>query len=132
MVIKMIIDKLIEMGIEEKELQNIYNFIDENNQEDFLKIVCLLEEICDNQEIENIIIGNPLLFSKSYNNILELVTYMHELGFNNLNLLFDSYPAFLNKEKWEIENYIKKRLENRELTDIIDELESNPLLIEME
>ena len=132
MVIKMIIDKLIEMGIEEKELQSIYNFIDENNQEDFLKIVCLLEEICDNQEIENIIIGNPLLFSKSYNNILELVTYMHELGFNNLNLLFDSYPAFLNKEKLEIENYIKKRLENRELTDIIDELESNPLLIEME
>ena len=46
-----------------------------------------------------------------------------------LNILFDSNPYILNLEVFEIENYINSRLDSGEkLEDIIDDLDSNPIL----
>ena len=46
-----------------------------------------------------------------------------------LNILFDSNAYILNLVVFEIENYINNRLDSgEELEDIIDDLDSNPIL----
>lgn len=126
------IDKLIELGIRDIDINNIKEFIQEDNYEDFINILNLLEYIgCDIKEIINIIVGNPHILERSYEDVLELVNYLLKLNFTSLKILFDSYPVFLNKNKFEIEDYINIGLQNGMIIeDIIDELENNPLLIE--
>ncbi len=126
------LDKLIELGIRDIDINNIKEFINEDNIEDFNKIIILLKSInCNDSMIRNIVVGNPFILQRDYEDILELTNYLTSIGFKNLNLLYDSYPMFLNKDKFEIEDYIESKVKNNNsLEDIIDDLESNPLLIE--
>ena len=126
------LDKLIELGIRDIDINNIKEFINEDNLEDFNKIIELLKNLnCSESMIRNIVVGNPFIMNNTYEDILELTNYLISVGFKNLNLLYDSYPMFLNKDAMEIKDYIESRIKNNNsLEDIIDELESNPLLIE--
>ena len=126
------LDKLIELGIRDIDINNIKKFINEDNIEDFNKIIILLKNLnCSESMIRNIVVGNPFIMNSTYEDILELTNYLISVGFKNLNLLYDSYPMFLNKDVMEIKDYIESKVKNNiSLEDIIDELESNPLLIE--
>ena len=126
------LDKLIELGIREIDINNIKEFINEDNSEEFNKIIELLRSInCNDSMIRNIVVGNPFIMNSDYEDILELTNYLTSIGFKNINLLYDSYPMFLSKDKFEIEDYIESKIKNNNsLEDIIDDLESNPLLIE--
>ena len=126
------LDKLIELGIRDIDINNIKEFINEDNLEDFNKIIELLKNLnCSESIIRNIVVGNPFIMNSTYEDILELTNYLISIGFKNLNLLYDSYPMFLNKDVMEIKDYIESKMKNNiSLDDIIDELESNPLLIE--
>ena len=124
------LDKLIELGIREIDINNIKEFINEDYEDDFAEIIKLLANInCRDSMIRNIVIGNPFILQRDYESVKNLIDYMTSVGFKNLNLLFDSYPLFLNKDKFEIEEYLNKH-QDKSMEDIIDELESNPLLIE--
>ena len=124
------LDKLIELGIREIDLNNIKEFINNDNIEDFNKILELLKSLnCHDYILRNIIVGNPFILERDYDSIKSLIDYMQSKGFKSLNLLFDSYPLFLNKDAFEIEEYINNK-QNKSMEDIIDELESNPTLIE--
>ena len=126
------LDKLIELGIRDIDINNIKEFINEDNLEDFNKIIELLKNLnCSDSIIRNIVVGNPFIMNSTYEDILELTNYLISVGFKNLNLLYDSYPMFLNKDAMEIKDYIENKMKNNNsLEDIIDDLESNPLLIE--
>ena len=126
------LDKLIELGIREIDINNIKEFINEDNLDDFNKIIELLKNVnCSESMLRNIVVGNPFIMNSTYEDILELTNYLTSIGFKNLNLLYDSYPMFLNKDVMEIQDYIENKVKNNNsLEDIIDELESNPLLIE--
>ena len=126
------LDKLIELGIRDIDINNIKEFINEDNIEDFNKIIELLKNLnCSESMIRNIVVGNPFILQRDYEDILELTNYLTSIGFKNLNLLYDSYPMFLNKDVLEIKDYIENKMKNNNsLEDIIDNLESNPLLIE--
>ena len=124
------LDKLIELGIREIDLNNIKEFINDDNIEDFNKILELLKSLnCHDYILRNIIVGNPFILERDYDSVKSLIDYMQKVGFKSLNLLFDSYPLFLNKDAFEIEEYLNKH-QDKEMEDIIDELESNPTLIE--
>ncbi len=124
------LDKLIALGIREIDINNIKEFINEDYAEDFVEIIKLLTNInCHDAMIRNIVVGNPFILQRDYELVKDLIDYMTSVGFKNLNLLFDSYPLFLNKNKFEIEEYLNKHQDKRR-EDIIDELESDPLLIE--
>lgn len=124
------LDKLIELGIRDIDINNIKEFIDEDNLDDFKQILSLLTNInCSESMIRNIIIGNPFILQRNYEDVSELINYMISLGFKNCNIIFDSYPLFLNKDKFEIEEYINKE-QNKNIDDIIDEIESNPIIID--
>ena len=69
------------------------------------------------------------MLSRTNTGLICLINYLQQLGFNNLNILFDSNPYILNLEPFEIKNYIEGRIKNGNLIEeIIDDLESNPIL----
>lgn len=126
------IEVLFNLGINEKEIMNIKEFIREEDKHDLINNIELLKNIgCDTASIKNIIIGNPLFIQRSYNDINKLISYLQELGFTYINLLLDSYPSFLNKDAFEIKNYINNKISNGELLeDVIDEIDSNPTVVD--
>ena len=84
---------------------------------------------CDNIQILNIISSNPNFLARTSRNILELILYLKKLGFNCLNILFDSNPYILNLEPFEVQNYVSARIKNGEsIEGIVDDLDSNPYL----
>ena len=88
---------------------------------------------CSSSDIVNIIVANPFYLTKAAEDIIELIAKFKAFNFSNLNLLFDSNPFLLNKDAFEIDDYVKKELaKNKELENIIDELETNPYLIDEE
>ena len=127
------LDKLIELGISSEDINNLKEYIDEDNTEDFLKIIHLLENIgCKQEILENIIVGNPNILERSYEDVYNLLSYLDSLGFTYLNLLLDSYPLLISKDAFEIKDYLNKRLQNgEELSDIIDDIDSNPSIIDI-
>ena len=126
------LDKLVELGIRDIDIKNIEEFINDDNLEDFNKIIDLFVNInCSPSMIRNIVVGNPYIMQRSYQDIIDLINYMTSIGLNNLNLMFDSYPNFLNKDKFEIEDYVNMKLnEGILLEDIVDELDNNPMIID--
>ena len=89
----------------------------------------LLKKIgCDDIQINNILKSNPYYLEKSNEEVLDLIKCLLDYGFNNLNILFDSNPYILNLEPFEIKKYIDKRKKYESLEDIIDDLDSNPIL----
>ena len=90
----------------------------------------ILEKInCNENQIINIISSNPMYLDRMNDDVLKLINKLKSYGFSMLNILFDSNPYILNLDAFEIENYINSRLNNNEkLEDIVDDLDSNPLL----
>ena len=125
--------KLYELGINEETINNMLELfpeIREISEEELNKKIVILEKLgCSRNQIINIIGSNPEYLTKSNKIVLELINRLIDLGFRNINTLFDSNPFVLNFEKFEVDNYINKRKNNGEsLEDIVDDLDSNPYL----
>ena len=101
------------------------------NQEIIKKVEILKEINCSKTQILSIISSNPLFLSRGINEIIKLLSYLQEIGFTCLNILFDSNPYILNLEPFEIKKYINNRINQGEnLDDIVDDLDSNPYLFQ--
>ena len=126
------IDTLIDVGLTEEEINNIKNFIHDENKKDLEENIQQLKILgCDNLSIKNIIIGNPYFLGRSSSDINRLISGLKRLKFSYINLMFDSYPSFLNKDCFEIEDWINKKIYAGEyLDDILDLLDSNPSVID--
>lgn len=127
--------ELYSLGIKEEDLKFILEQIPSLNEiskeeiEEKIEILKLLE--CNENIIRNIIISNPNYLTRFNSDIINLIKKLNEIGISSLNLFFDSNPFFLNKDAFEIDDYIKERLKLGSLIeDIIDELESNPYIID--
>ena len=124
---------LFELGISEETINDMLEVspeIKDIDKKDILKKVTVLEKLgCSNNQIINIIGSNPEYLTKSDRVILDLISKLIDLGFRNLNILFDANPYILNFESFEIDNYVNKRIEKGELLeDVVDDLDSNPYL----
>ena len=121
----------LELSIDEiKNMIEICPHIKNISEEDIKQKIIYLQEInCSNEQIANIIYVNPLYFDKTNEEIIFLINKLYKLGFETLNILFEENPYILNLETYEIDNYINSKLNNKEnLKNIIDDLDSNPLL----
>lgn len=128
-------DKLFELGINDNDLRfmleqvpDIFNMSREevNNKLDILKYVG-----CTDRHIKNIIVSNPNYLDRIDDDVLKLISYLKQIGFKNINLLFDSNPYFLNYDVFEVEDYINKQVINgMNVEDIIDVIEGNPYVME--
>ena len=128
--------KLLDLGLSEIEIKNILEMcpnilnltnIDINNKIEILKSID-----CNNRHIKNILISNPYYLDRSDDDILNLIKKLIEIRITDINLLFDSNPYFLNKDAYEIEEYINFEIsKGYNLEDIIDKIETNPYIVDV-
>ena len=126
-------NELYKLGISENtinEMLNVNPNLKDISDNEIIQKENILKQIgCNDSQVLNIISSNAMYLDKIDNKVIELLTYLSKLGFTVLSVLLDSNPYILNLEVFEIERYIKKRLQNNEsLEDIIDDLDSNPYL----
>ena len=128
-------EELFSLGISEMDIKNMLEqnpdmfSIDASLVKDKLDILRYIG--CNDRQIKNIVVSNPEYLNRDNLDILKLISYLKKIGFILLNLLFDSNPYFLNYDVFEIKNYINKRLkEGILINDIIDEIDSNPYIID--
>ena len=118
-------EELYRIGISENTIKNMLELVPTISEMSEKEI----KENCDENQIINIISSNPMYLDKTNDIVLRLISKLKSYGFSMLNILFDSNPYILNLEVFEIENYINNRLDSgEELEDIIDDLDSNPIL----
>ena len=127
--------ELYDIGISEENIKNMLETcreIKELDKNDIIKSIDILKNInCNNNQIKNILISNPFYLCRSNDDILRLFELLVNLGLSDLNLLFDSNPYLLNKDEYEIKDYVDIELKKgKEINDIIDELESSPFIID--
>ena len=126
---------LFELGIDINDIKNMLDLcpeIKDMDDDDVKKKIDILSFIgCNIRHIKNIIISNPFYLDRIDSDILELISYLKEIGISNIYLLFDSNPYLLNKDKFEIEEYIDSKIKlGLSMDDIVDEFESNPYIID--
>ena len=127
--------ELYNIGISDITIKNMVEINPEiaelTNQEIIKKVKILKEVNCSKSQIVNIISSNPMFLSRGTEEISKLFSYLYKIGFDCLNILFDSNPYILNLDQFEIEKYIKGRIDHGELLeDIVDDLDSNPYLFQ--
>ena len=126
--------ELYNMGLSEITIKNMIEILPEikemtskeiNDKKELLKNIN-----CNGTQIINIISSNPQYLNRTNDEIISLIQKLNDLGFDTLNILFDSNPYVLNLEPFEIDNYINSRISKGELLEeIIDDLDSNPYML---
>lgn len=128
-------EELFNLGISDSEIRDMMELVPSlfNMSTDLVreKIDILKYVGASDKNIKNIIVSNPCYLERDTTDVLKLIKYLNNLGFTLLNLLFDSNPYFLNYDVFEIRDYIDRRKEDGiSLEDIIDEIDSNPYIID--
>jgi len=126
-------DSLIRFGFTIEEI----NILMDTNEDissisdiEVNNIIKLLKDInCSNNTIKNIFICNPFIITNNINDITKLIDKLKELGFKNINLLFDSNPYILNISDKLLEKlYNKKKDEGLKKEEIIDFISYNSII----
>lgn len=119
---------LEDLGISDHDIKNIIEFNEGlEDYESHKENIDLLKGIgCTEKEIRNIIISNPNVLIRDNKDLLGLVACLKYYGFDSLNLLFDSNPYLLNKDDFELKEYVEeKKKMGLKMNDIIGELEND-------
>jgi hypothetical protein len=123
-------DSLIRFGFTIEEI----NILMDTNEDislvsdsDVKEIIKLFKDNnCSNDTIKNIFICNPFSITNSITDTNKLIDKLKELGFESINLLFDSNPYILNMSDKLIEKlYNKKKEEGLNKSEIIDFISYN-------
>ena len=126
-------NELFDLGVSEVTLKSMIELNPEilelsdkevKEKEEILRLVG-----CNDKQVLSIISSNAMYLSRLNSDVIELINYLNKIGFKTLRILFDSNPAILNLDVFEIRDYINDRMENGEsLEDIVDDLDSNTYL----
>lgn len=113
------------LGEDFKNVLDANPFIEKLDDLEIENNINFLKEVdCSYEQMKNIIVFNPWLFNRSYDELNKLKNKLISIGITNLNITFDTQPLLLNKEIFEIDDFIneqiKKGLEINEIADIID------------
>lgn len=113
------------IGEDFKNVLDANPFIEKLDDLEIENNINFLKEVdCSYEQMKNIIIFNPWLFNRSYDELNKLKNKLISIGITNLNITFDTQPLLLNKEIFELDDFIneqiKKGLEINEIADIID------------
>ena len=120
---------LFNLGFNENEIKNIININNEVmnlNVEEIKALVDILVNVgCKDYHIKNIISANPYYLSRSVTDINNLINKLLSLGITHLETTFDSNPWLLNKDAYEIDEYIRdEQFKGLSLEEIIDNIDS--------
>ena len=128
-------EELTNLWLSDMDFKNIIGMnpsIQEMDDKDVNNHILFLRDIgCEERHIRNIIITNPFYFNRDVDDLIHLVYFLTKIGITSLNLLFDSNPFLLNKNDFEIEEFVNVQLNNgMNIEDIGDLIDSNPYIID--
>lgn len=126
--------ELYNLGINEAEIKDVFEInpqIKNISSEQILKLITILKQIdCNDRIIRNIIITNPFYLTRLDTDIINLMNKLVSIGLRNLNILFDTNPYLLNKDAFEIDNFIKEQQKKYSLEEIVNIIDNNPYIID--
>ena len=126
--------ELNNLGLNEIDLKDIIETnpeVTELSDDEIKNQIEILKQInCNNDTIKNIIVTNPFYLTRLDDDILKLINKLTSLGINNLNLLFNSNPHLLNKDAFEIDDFIKEQQTKYTFEEIVDMIDDNPYIID--
>lgn len=122
-------NELLLFGINEEEIKEINeksNVLKDVTDKEIKDRINLLREInCEDKIIKNIIISNPDYLNRSVDDILKLIKKLLELNIERIDITFDGNPWLLNKDDFEIDEFIKEKKESgMDFEDILDLIDS--------
>lgn len=122
-------NELLLFGINEEEIKEINeksNVLKDVTDKEIKDRINLLREInCEDKIIKNIIISNPDYLNRSVDDILKLIKKLLELNIERIDITFDGNPWLLNKDDFEIDEFIKEKKESgMDYEDILDLIDS--------
>lgn len=128
--------ELYKLGIKESEIRNILAInpsIQNLSESEILKLIMLLKQINANDRIiRNIIISNPFYLNRTDTDIIKLIKTLTHIGLSNLDILFDTNPYLLNKDDFEIEEFINNKIQSYSKEEIMDMIDNNPYIFDEE
>ncbi len=119
--------ELMKLGIDNETLLNMQDInkdildIKNSKVKEMIDILKLIN--CNNKMIVNIITSNPLYLSYDKIEVLNLLKYLIDKGFSEINTMLDANPYILNLDIIALDDYLKNC--NK---DIIIKLIENPYL----
>lgn len=126
-------ETLYALNISDDEIDSIlkrYSNLGKLNDDDVKELIQILEDVsCDEEQIRNIIIANPLYLYKYPEDIRTLIEVLEKYGCEYIFLMLEKNPYILNINDFQLEQYIEEELaEGRMIEEIMMQLESNPTL----
>ena len=125
-------DSLIRFGFTIEEINILMDtnedisLVNDNEVNEIIKL--LKNNNCNDDTIKNIFICNPFIITNNIHDTIKLIDKLKELGFKNINLLFDSNPYILNMSDKSLEKlYNKKKDEGLSKDEVIDFISYNVL-----
>ena len=120
---------LFNLGFNENEIKDIITtnneVVDLSDEEIKVLINILVKVGCKDYHIKNIINANPYYLSRSTTDVNNLINKLLSLGINHLETTFDSNPWLLNKDAYEIDEYIiDEQSKGLSLDEIVDKIDS--------
>lgn len=119
--------ELMKLDIDNETLLNMQDInkdildIKNSKVKEMIDILKLIN--CNNKMIVNIITSNPLYLSYDKIEVLNLLKYLIDKGFSEINTMLDANPYILNLDIIALDDYLKNC--NK---DIIIKLIENPYL----
>ena len=105
-------DALIRYGFSVEEIKNIMNSNEDINNisdKDINKFIKLLEQFeCKINHIKNIIITNPFILTRDYDDVEKTINILNSYLKNNISIVLDTNPFILNLNEKDINNIINK------------------------
>jgi len=97
------------------------NDIESSDVEKFIEILKNYE--IDENSICEIIYANPFCLNRLVEDIQHLIKKLQELKIDDIATVFESNPWFLDKDPFEIDEYIQEKIENgNTIESVLDEL----------
>lgn len=118
----MFMDYLYNLDLNENEILDIVDAngeVKDLSEEDIIKYIYILIDVgCTQKQIHNIVTSNPFYFSRDINDVGKFLRRLNSLNVSDLADVLDSNPWLLNKDSFELDEFLM----NERNTDSLDEI----------
>lgn len=115
---------LYNLDLNENEILDIVDAngeVKDLSEEDIIKYIYILIDVgCTQKQIHNIVTSNPFYFSRDINDVGKFLRRLNSLNVSDLADVLDSNPWLLNKDSFELDEFLMKERNTDSLDEILE------------